>query len=516
MHGIMIDAGSTGSRLHVYEYEPRVLQRDGDDIQGVLSGTKLSFPGTESHWTEKMHPGLSSFAHHSDDELPTVIANYLEPLISFAKNVLISKENEYSSFPIYLGATGAMRLLHPKHRTRIITTVQSLFANKTFCPFWSSNERIRILSGEEEAAYGWATINILMGTLLKESRGKGPVVNPRLTHGALDMGGVSTQIAFYESQEDILSDLFNLHIGQGKHWNLYTHSFLSFGVHAAKERFVARLLDVNLQHNRTGSIHNPCFPGGTKANYPLHVRYDANDDKEILLHSSHLVTLKNDDDHGNYHACANITRELLNKRDNKRRCHFVYGEDCSFAGVYQPQLPNKSKKFGEFIAFSLYYHVWQFLRLPKRASLLQLKEKTMKVCAMSKEELDRYNNGMLKEYIADDYCFRSAYTFEVLHHGYGFELHDHITVAHVLNGHKVGWALGAMMFEINTLPWEFRDDTAAVATHKRQITQHSFFWVILALGFIMAVIRIFKKLKETHGFHYNRRIEYIPLQPVQT
>eukprot|EP00979_Chaetoceros_neogracilis_P016255 scaffold7486_cov113-Chaetoceros_neogracile.AAC.1 len=77
----------------------------------------------------------------------------------------------------------------------------------------------RVISGEEEAIYGWAGANFVLGSLLKSSEGAGVVIDPDLTYGTLEIGGASSQIAFYQSDEDIMSNLFKLQIGQGKHWN---------------------------------------------------------------------------------------------------------------------------------------------------------------------------------------------------------------------------------------------------------------------------------------------------------
>lgn len=43
----------------------------------------------------------------------------------------------------------------------------------------------------------------------------------------------------------------------------------------------------------------------------------------------------------------------------------------------------------------------------------------------------------------------------MLRNGYGFEMEDNITATDVVNGQKVGWALGSMLYEINTLPWTY-------------------------------------------------------------
>jgi GDA1/CD39 (nucleoside phosphatase) family. len=68
MHGMMIDAGSSGSRMHVYEFEPRVLHGQRETSLAV-AGKKLSYPGTDSRWTDRLRPGIANFASLSDDEL---------------------------------------------------------------------------------------------------------------------------------------------------------------------------------------------------------------------------------------------------------------------------------------------------------------------------------------------------------------------------------------------------------------------------------------------------------------
>ena len=81
VHGLMIDAGSTGSRIHVYEFQPRVLTKH-HTVEQAVSGHLLSYPGTDSRWTARLRPGLGTFAYQTDDddELLELIREYLAPL----------------------------------------------------------------------------------------------------------------------------------------------------------------------------------------------------------------------------------------------------------------------------------------------------------------------------------------------------------------------------------------------------------------------------------------------------
>ena len=90
-----------------------------------------------------------------------------------------------------------------------------------------------------------------------------------------------------------------------------------------------------------------------------------------------------------------------------------------------------------------------------RASLQQVYDKLRYACSMSRKEVEKFKQGVVYDDELNDYCFKSVYVFELLHNGYGFGMNDYVTFAEVVNGQKVGWPLGAMLYEINTLPWVY-------------------------------------------------------------
>lgn len=472
VHALIIDAGSTGSRMHVYEFAPRILETRRQ-VDEAVSGNRLSFPGTESRWTERLRPGLNAFAPiEDDDELYAAVADYLSPLLEFAQSVLHSKQAMFEIFPIYLKATGGMRTLPSRDRQRLMGVVRSLFQNNTFCPFRFEEEFARVISGEEEAIYGWAGVNFLMGSLLDNSEGVGTVIDPVSTYGALDLGGASTQISFYDPAEDIMSQLFKLQIGASKHWNIYTHSFLYFGVNAAYERLNARLYyDAKTEDVvRNGGVYNPCLPGKTVVEFksqvqigkhgveawPPSVIYNVTSDEGM-----YSTIMRNDQDVGDFKECYNYTTKLLRGETNAW-CNFEHREDCSFAGVYQPPLPTSGTEFGYFVGFSNIHHTFDFLNLDAKSSLQQLHDGTEKLCAMSLPDLQRYNmQRKVKKRLSEDdlprMCFLSSYVLSLLHKGYGFDMNSSIYALHQIDGHKVTWALGSIMYEVNTLPWQYEE-----------------------------------------------------------
>jgi hypothetical protein len=148
IHGMMIDAGSKGSRIHLYEWKPRIL-KDEADIDAAVSGSKLSFPTSNTRWTNRIRPGIDEFAYLPDDELVPALADYLNQFLEFARAVLHDQQNEWGSFPIFLRATGGMRIVDTYNRARVVEAVRSLFSNKTYCPFAFTSEQARVISGEE-------------------------------------------------------------------------------------------------------------------------------------------------------------------------------------------------------------------------------------------------------------------------------------------------------------------------------------------------------------------------------
>lgn len=505
MHGMMIDAGSKGSRIHLYEWKPRILEQ-ANDIDAAVSGRKLSYPdpGTETRWTDRIKPGIDSFAKFPDDELVPAIAKYLAQFLDFAKTILKDQETDWANFPIYWRATAGMRIVDTDDRARIVGAVRELFSNNTFCPFQFSKEQARVISGEEEAIFDWVNVNFLLNVLVPESQGAGTVIDPKLTYGALDMGGASTQISFYEPNEDIMSNLFKLQIGSGKHWNLYAHSFLHYGIVEAQRRFEARLADGHTSTQRLiDGIYNPCLPGGSSKEIRTNIHFNSTTELETWHYTEDYASgngfypalLQNNNATGDFSECMKHTYELLNLHSNSW-CEFSHNGECSFAGVYQPNLPTQVEGVGGFIAFSNYRHVWDFLQLPDEASLSQIRDATEKVCSMSKEEYMKFYDGSVDSDEVEDYCFRSAYVFNLLKFGYGFKIDDNITSVETINSQKAGWALGAMLYEINTMPWTYASHEHEIPVFEHQAVAEDrmlvLFVVLSLIGFGMSAVLGYK------------------------
>jgi Golgi nucleoside diphosphatase len=181
--GMVIDAGSGGSRLHVYNWQPRIFK---------TIPPAISFPTSDERWTARMSPGIADFADNPED-----VKMQLAPLIDFAIQTLVGDEENFPNYPIYFKATGGMRELPTAKREELMTWIRFYLSDKTFCPFFFHPDFARVISGEEEAVFSWTGINFLMGNLLPASMGVGLANGGAFTYGTLDLGGASSQISFF-------------------------------------------------------------------------------------------------------------------------------------------------------------------------------------------------------------------------------------------------------------------------------------------------------------------------------
>lgn len=246
-YALMIDAGSTGSRIHIYKFNN--------------CGPS---PAYEYEVFKQTQPGLSSYAA---DALSA--AESLDVLLDEAVKV-VPKEL-YKCTPVAVKATAGLRLLGERESTDILKAVRHRLEEKY--PFAVvQKDGVVVMDGAEEGVYAWITANYLLNTIRADS--------PANSHSlaVLDLGGASTQIVFEPNFGDSKSDAvfvdgehkYELQFG-GKTHVLYQHSYLGYGLMRARKS-VHRLAEFMASFNRApadgparpdGKIGNPCLAKGT-------------------------------------------------------------------------------------------------------------------------------------------------------------------------------------------------------------------------------------------------------------
>jgi Golgi nucleoside diphosphatase len=399
--GLIIDAGSGGSRLHVFSWRERIFKS---------VPPPLSYPEANEKWTARISPGLNTFI--SD---VTKISTHLAPLIDFAKVTLVGMETDFADFPIWLKATGGVRELSFADREKIMNEVRRLLSDKSFCPFFFHKDMARVISGEEEAIFSWAATNFLMGTLLPNSAGLGEISNVNHTYGTLDLGGASTQIAFYVPSQDIMEGLYKLQIGGQKAWNCYAKSFLTFGVVSARLRHLTILVD---DFYSTITSNNGNVMTNRAINYCFHSGYSEQVHDSTGARTLEVAGPSSSGDQDQLTKCRISIQPLLEKELSKL-CDEVFHGDCSIGGAYQPPIPTGDH--GHFIGQSTYKYPWAFLQLPKTATLAQFETQAKRLCAMSFAEMMIYYENAHIDFGNDKvtdflpyYCFLSGYVLTLL------------------------------------------------------------------------------------------------------
>lgn len=189
---LIIDAGSSGSRAHLYAY-------DLDENKNPININDI--------YIRKINPGFSSIK-------PDAVGAYLDNLFS-----TINEKN----IDTYFYATAGMRLL-PKNKQQVLYDRLKQWFNAH--PEWKLHDA-RTISGAEEGVFGWLATNYSLNSLKSSDQS-----------GFIEIGGASTQIVFPITNIENINheDIITIKLS-GKNITLFSHSFLGFGANSIAERF---------------------------------------------------------------------------------------------------------------------------------------------------------------------------------------------------------------------------------------------------------------------------------------
>ncbi|XP_037653393.1 ectonucleoside triphosphate diphosphohydrolase 8 isoform X2 [Choloepus didactylus] len=220
--GIVFDAGSSYTSVFVYRWPA-----DKENDTGVVS---------QALACQAEGPGISSYA--SD---PARAGESLQGCLEEAL-ALIPKARHQAT-PLFLGATAGMRLLREQNSSQAQRVFAAVAAALGQAPV--DFRGAELLAGLDEGAFGWITINYLVGMLVTYTF-SGEWIRPPdgSLVGALDMGGASTQISFVPGGPILdrsTETTFRLY---GYEYSVYTHSYLCFGRDQMLNRLLAALVPV--------------------------------------------------------------------------------------------------------------------------------------------------------------------------------------------------------------------------------------------------------------------------------
>ncbi|KAJ7154261.1 nucleoside-diphosphatase [Mycena filopes] len=301
--GIVIDAGSSGSRVQIYSWrDPRsiTIQKGGalsKSLPKVEKGTREG-----EAWMTKVEPGISSFA-----DTPESIPQHLRPLLAHARNLV--PPSLQPTTPLFLLATAGMRLLSPEKQALVLQhactfiVTHSEFKIDGPSSAGPCGSSVRIITGEEEGLFGWIAVNYLMDGFLES----------QTTYGFLDMGGASTQIAFepqaahVDDHMSLIDVRLRLLGGDEIHHKVFVTTWLGYGTNQARERYIGEAVNAHEKTRPEGGddvVHDPCLPTDLELlEHPVHTGPSSSHAKK-----THRIVGT-----GSFEQCMYKTAPLLNK-----------------------------------------------------------------------------------------------------------------------------------------------------------------------------------------------------------
>ncbi|KAI2641204.1 nucleoside phosphatase family-domain-containing protein [Xylaria nigripes] len=395
-YGVILDAGSSGTRLHIYRWQ---------DPSKVIKQTSIEeldrLPSLENHYTKKIRPGVSTWGDHPADVGP----DHLEALVKKAKKKI--PKDRHADTPIYLMATAGVRLLPKDQQRTLLSEICNYFRQESDFSLPDCNSHIQVIPGETEGLYGWIAANYLLGGFSNpegHAHGKG-----HHTYGFLDMGGASAQIAFAPNTtvaEEHGNDLKLVRLramdGLPLEYKVFSSTWLGFGVNQARSRYVKQLIDGFLLDGEH-EVPDPCLPKGLRTT----------ETGDIIEGTSPELQLVGT---GQFDECMRTTKPLLGK---ELACN---DDPCLFNGQHVPPI---DFDVNHFVGVSEYWHTTHGVFATKeddRAYDFNVYQKqVMDYCSQPWEELesgiDARRTDPFKE--AQEACFKASWIINVLHEGIG-------------------------------------------------------------------------------------------------
>lgn len=448
-YGIVVDCGSSGSRVFVYYWPPH------NGNPHTLLDIRQMRDHDHKPVVKKIKPGISTLAN-----IPAKASSYLKPLLSFAAAHV--PQSKHKETPLYILCTAGMRLLSDSQQAAIledlVTDVPLEF------DFLFSSSHAEVISGKQEGVYAWIGINFVLGRfdhadeedatveVTTSAQNQHPI-SRRRTVGIMDMGGASLQIAYEvpnlisfsspqeeEAAKSVLAE-FNLgcDVEHTQHvYRVYVTTFLGFGGNMARQRYEDRLFNNTFTKNRflttqTGLSDDkpyldPCLPLGLSDAV-------ARDNRTLYLRGQ-----------GDWGRCQEAVRPFLG----------LHNGTMSLYGIYQAPINFSNSEFYGFSEF--YYCMEDVLRMGGQYHSGKYSEAAKEYCATQWSTLKKRLDNQLFSQQADInrlkyQCFKSAWVYEVLHSGFRFPSdYPSLKTAQLVYDKEVQWTLGAILFKTRFLP----------------------------------------------------------------
>lgn len=415
---VVFDCGSTGTRAYVYQASvnyrkdsslPIVMKSLTEGISRKTSGRAYDRMETE--------PGFDKLVNNR-----TGLKTAIKPLIQWAEKQIPKHAHRTTS--LFVFATAGVRRLRATDSSWLLGNVWSILAKS---PFTCRREWVKIISGTEEAYFGWTALNYQTSML--------GAVPKKATFGALDLGGSSLQVTFENEERAHNETNLDLRIGSVNH-HLSAYSLAGYGLNDAFERSVVQLLkrvpNVNKSELIEGKFEmkHPCLNSGYEGQY-ICSQCASNVKRGKKGKSGVPIKLVGAP---NWGECSALAKIAVNSSEWSKTKH---GADCDLQPCALPD--GYPRPHGQFYAVSGFFVVYRFFNLSAEASLDDVLEKGREFCEKAWKVA---RTSVSPQPFIEQYCFRAPYIVSLLREGL------YITDKQIIIGSgSITWTLGVALLE---------------------------------------------------------------------
>lgn len=401
-YAAVIDAGSTGTRLHVFTFS-----------RGRFGGDE-TLRGEAFHAVE---PGLKSYGADA-----AAAAASLDQLLAKARAIVPARER--ASTPLSVRATAGLRLM-PEGREAADAIMKEVRDKIAASGFHAKSESfVGIMDGADEGAHGWVSVNYLLGKFGG---------SPEKTVSVVDLGGGSTQIAYAvgsraakEAPDGYVREIQ----ATSSKYSTYVRSFKGYGLVAVRAKIF------NNGKNDDGS--HPCLPAGFA---------DSCEKDCYGLEPGETYAALGSGDGSDFDKCLAATMGALDVGSSSKSCT---AKPCSFAGAW-----STPRKTALYVMSYIVERAIQSGAVPPpkdatkilKISPADFKRAASRACATPAAELEdafplAARDGVDVHYL----CLDLTYIYALLTAGYGAADDETVRmldkIMHKRQAVEASWALG--------------------------------------------------------------------------
>ncbi|CAI9295864.1 unnamed protein product [Lactuca saligna] len=387
---VVLDCGSTGTRVYIYQASinhqkdqnlPILLKSIPQDLN-----SKPSSQSGRAYNRKETEPGFDKLVNNV-----TGLTQAINPLLYWAEKQI--PKHAYKSTSLFLYATAGVRRLPAADSDWVLNNAWMILKNSSFV---CKREWVKIISGTEEAFYGWIALNYHTHMLGDKNRPN------KQTYGALDLGGSSLQVTF--ETNDYINTTLNVTIGKVNH-RLSAYSLSGYGLNDAFDKSVLHLLKMNPESSNKVIIRHPCLQSGYDEHY-----IGKNGNPVRLIGAP------------NWEACCKLAKLTLNSSEL-----------------------SKKHTYGQFYAMSGFYVVYRFFNLSDKVPLDEVLSKGRKFC---EESWEVAKSSVPAQPFIEQYCFRAPYVVLLLREGLGIK----DSQVNIGSG-GITWTTGVALLEAGKVIW---------------------------------------------------------------